>query len=538
VHTTYSLRVRIALALLAIVTLFTFSPKPVMAAHPTAQCSPDVIKLPTNAGKRVPVLFVHGVHANPGEWGSSNDPKSMFSLVHSIPGLYVDDSLSRFDYAQYHDDWIDNDNIGPKLARQIECIAQSSREQGGPGKVIVVAHSMGGLATRYAADKVIDGHKVADDLGLVVTIATPNTGTAIADWTVALLLNACHFGFVVLSGLRLPAPPDCLGKWRGTVEMRANVQAKVHSLPWLPKTVPVMAIAGNVAYRDPFLDVTLRGNGSDTIVPVESATAGANDSSRGGGVHVVKCDTAILIPFITDANCWHGNLPSNREVEDVVVDSIIRYLDAIHPPCPPSTGRCLGTRYADVDGDKLPDRTGITYDPTSVCTVGSAGAAPTDVCRITIYVVQGDGGYIVYPTQVSPHCYQVCSAKVAFLGLTPMNGPVNNIVISPFCPVYTCSFIAYQVRQGQVQLIQFLRGAAGQAKRLGDVGFTCRTVNGAYQVEALTAISDAPTDNTLDEVYQANAAGNMDLVSSKTVTDSAIPKSEMGPHCQGLRVPS
>ena len=45
-------------------------------------------------------------------------------------------------------------------------------------KVIIVAHSMGGLATRFAAS--MRGPAMPRKIGMVITIGTPNTGTPLA----------------------------------------------------------------------------------------------------------------------------------------------------------------------------------------------------------------------------------------------------------------------------------------------------------------------------------------------------------------------
>ena len=60
------------------------------------------------------------------------------------------------------------------------------------GKVILIDHSMGGLATRYAAAQTVDGRPVWDEIGLVVTLGTPNLGSGwanAADPVVALVCN-------------------------------------------------------------------------------------------------------------------------------------------------------------------------------------------------------------------------------------------------------------------------------------------------------------------------------------------------------------
>lgn len=120
---------------------------------------------------KLPVLLVHGFDSGVGMWGAGNSPLDK-AIESSKSGV-----ISYFNYEANHFDWVTNENIGSKLAQTIDCLAQKSHASGGKGKVIVVAHSMGGLAARYAANQVVDGRPVADELGLVITLATPHLGS-------------------------------------------------------------------------------------------------------------------------------------------------------------------------------------------------------------------------------------------------------------------------------------------------------------------------------------------------------------------------
>jgi len=479
-------------------------------------------------------------------WGLPSDPTSMYSMVEHIPGVYVEQSKnpaipsSTFDYESVDTHWVDDQAIGPQLAKDIACMAQSSRDNGGLGKVILVAHSMGGLAIRFAAGptQVFDGIPVASDIGLVITIGTPNTGARFADGAYAVLTAICSYPFVTYyQAVFRGTPAFCNNEFPAMVDMLTFANAKVNSLPKLPKSIPVMAIAGNILSSWPVFGIQLPITLTDLVVTVPSAIAEANDPKHGGGVRLINCTAQYPIPGYSDGECEHTKLPTNIEVEDTVMSSIETYLDSIHPPCPTSsTSVCLGTRFADVDGDKLPDRVGVTYNPATVC---NATFAFGKTCSITVYVVQGNGGYIVYPTQLEPYCFETCEFKVGFLGLTPMNGPGNDIVLSPQCSVgYVCPFVAYQVRNGQVQQVLFNGSRISPTSSRGDVGFVCSVVNGAYQVETFSLYAAGQANTDLDEVYQADATGNMNLVSSKVVDGTSVPYSERGPHCTGLKIPS
>ena len=133
----------------------------------TSYACPDLSMI----GKRTPVVFIHGYTGKPSDWGSDYDPASMFFKIDMMHGTYV----LAFDYSKASTSWVTNQAIGPDFASYIDCVAQASKTAHGPGKVIVVAHSMGGLATRYAATKGVNASTVAGDIAMVITWVSPRS---------------------------------------------------------------------------------------------------------------------------------------------------------------------------------------------------------------------------------------------------------------------------------------------------------------------------------------------------------------------------
>lgn len=278
-------------------------------------------------GTRTPVLLVHGLMGNVGTWGRTSEENTVRGVLNGISSLTVD----TFDYERWNLLWIDNSNIGPRLAQRISCLATSSRQEGGPGKVIVVAHSMGGLAARFAAAQVVDGRKVADDIGLVVTIGTPHLGSGLANWAITVVRDICA-GFT-MPGLLSPSGALCamaVDYLTAIGGLKLDSQ-KLKALSAFPGTFPVRAIAGNVVSSvDVFGSPMVVANG-DLVVAVQSATQGVALPQKGGGTSVLECKSLFLIPLVTQAECEHGRLLTNPAVHKIVVDSIQTYVASTAP---------------------------------------------------------------------------------------------------------------------------------------------------------------------------------------------------------------
>jgi pimeloyl-ACP methyl ester carboxylesterase len=270
-----------------------------------------------NIGTRVPVVMVHGLNSNAGVWGDDSRSGSMYKALKDLSGI----SRFKFDYGSVSDKWVTDPNIGPKLTTTISCYAKASRDQGGPGKVILVTHSMGGLATRYAAAK------VPNDVGLVVTIGTPHTGSPLGNASSLLLNSVCLM-------------MDPLGRLWQQYVTKENCEAAfaVHglsinseelaALPKFPSNLPVKAIAGEVTQEMKLGFLTVipkRSMLSDLVVGVDSATAQGNKK-------IVGCTGVIMIPGISDAPCEHTHLLTNRDVQQEVKRSIEEYIASTRVP--------------------------------------------------------------------------------------------------------------------------------------------------------------------------------------------------------------
>lgn len=298
---------------------------PAMAAAPTKPCI-DTGKL----GTKVPVILVHGWNSNGESWGKDDDKASMVRAIGNVAGVYLD---RPFDYSKHNQSWVDNDAIGPKLAERIACVAAASREAQGAGKVIVVGHSMGGLATRFAANRKVNGRAVADDLGLVITIGTPHLGSAWGNVFGNVLSPLCrqvdkvsHIG---------DNNPCALTALKGL----AVGSDQLDKLPWIPKKVPVFQLAGDVSLTTQLFNVTVAPTFSDLIVGTKSAqhygphkeygsTRGPNTADCG---MTMKALDAIIIDALFGKlpSCWHSGLVRDKQTQERVTATINKYVSSL-----------------------------------------------------------------------------------------------------------------------------------------------------------------------------------------------------------------
>jgi pimeloyl-ACP methyl ester carboxylesterase len=206
-----------------------------------------------------PVVFVHGWTGNSG--------------VFAATGAFLQQQTNNrikpyyFDYARYATTWAGSPSVGGCLASYIGAVSKSYRQAGGKdGKVIVVAHSMGGLATLYASAQ----SGAAADIGGVITFDTPYTGSPFGNNGPAALWEK-------IKGHHDIAPPAgsdaqvCLGPHADGMLLPAGCRYDLP--PFLPVAAPLTQIGGSITVRRTFLGIHLYDIplGSDGVVPVSSS---------------------------------------------------------------------------------------------------------------------------------------------------------------------------------------------------------------------------------------------------------------------------
>lgn len=268
-----------ALALAPAVAL----PPPAAAATAGLDCGRDRDPVPARI-EATPVVLVHGWTSNADGMNAVRD-----GLRKRLGDGYA---FLRFDYSAANTTWAGRPRVYECLQRYLFAVAKAADNPRGGGKVYVVAHSMGGLAARFAAATSLDGRRGADVLGGVVTLATPYLGSpwgnTLASQTWETMTKWAAKGSP--SGMQFPVPPP--GSSAGACLAPPDQRPKdCEPLPEKVKTLPVQALGGSVVVRRSLFglyvnDYRLAGDG---IVAIDSAGVGGQRVDGVGGAAVDEC---------------------------------------------------------------------------------------------------------------------------------------------------------------------------------------------------------------------------------------------------------
>jgi hypothetical protein len=188
-----------------------------------------------------------------------------------------------FDYRSHNTDWASRPTVAGCLSAYITAISSRYKEAGGDGKVIVIAHSMGGLATRFASNSQFTSTPVAQDIGALITVDTPALGSPFGNQSLARAMQALPFvgadhpsslfHGTFMDGFQTPPGTDasiCLALHHPP----ANTLPHGCPLaPYLPVGVPITQLAGDINLRRTLFGITLYkvDFAADGPVPVQSA---------------------------------------------------------------------------------------------------------------------------------------------------------------------------------------------------------------------------------------------------------------------------
>ena len=283
------------------------------------------VRRASHASRGVPVLFVHGFAGAPSDFRRRRGGwPSMLIAVRDLRGVVV----YTFDYSAHALDWVTSPSIGPELGRAIVCLAKVHS-----APVIVVAHSMGGLAVREAQGQVVTGASVAASLGAVITIGTPFEGTQLLGFAdgpggdvlagvLETALRACGSN-VSLRPRRTPC--DLLGATdTAAVQGMIPGSERLRALPPWSSAVRIVPMAAEIeAGIDGPFGFSEQISLGDFAVSVDSALA---DASRGSRTFVAGCHASLLglVSAVDASLCSHANELANRRIIKQVRDRVER----------------------------------------------------------------------------------------------------------------------------------------------------------------------------------------------------------------------
>jgi pimeloyl-ACP methyl ester carboxylesterase len=305
---------------------------------------------PSAKGATVPVVLIHGFNSSAQAWdgGGVWTPRIALESLARV-------SVVEFDYSAHATEWVTAKAVGPALARYLLCISAASAGAGGSGKVVIVAHSMGGLAARCALDPVCGQAKgVADVVDLVVTVGTPNTGSFLRGQSgVNAAVGALSGGAKALASacnarentkLNEWAPPMCLlvsalepigTQLSPLADSPASLaftpgSPELSSLPPFPSTVAVYAFAGRITLVTHLflLFTTEQLVVGDGVVSEPSALVGYHDGiAAEGGSSSVECGFADLTFGGADPICTHVTETVDSTFATEIARVVKTYLD-------------------------------------------------------------------------------------------------------------------------------------------------------------------------------------------------------------------
>jgi pimeloyl-ACP methyl ester carboxylesterase len=279
----------------------------------------------TSPAGSVPVVFIHGIISTPQMWKPTT-PGSIAYQAARISGI----TAWTFNYQPESLDWVTNPAIGPAFASRLACLASTSGH-----KVIVVAHSMGGLATQYAlAQPDPDGGTVGSHVAEVITVGTPYQGseilTAMQLARLGTAIDPSDYAEAALGEAVLSA---CAGHTSGICALPAVLPSKVGTalelnspaiaqLPPWPAGLPVLDIAGDMGLLIGVGHILIvhRFDVGDVAVTIGSATA--HDTA--GAPVIKRCNSLRLLGAVygNPGPCFHTHLVNDGDIIADVLNDI------------------------------------------------------------------------------------------------------------------------------------------------------------------------------------------------------------------------
>ncbi len=196
----------------------------------------------------LPILLIHGFNGDPGDWTDSG-----FRQYLLAEGDLAPDLVRIFRYGIAEDGTYNNRGdirriasrlAGVGLAREemvtcsVDRLSYDSQARGGPAQVTLIAHSMGGIISRYYLSRSQPdefGTLYRGNVGRLIQIASPNRGVDLLRLTKLAPRHSLpwHFiRFLEKVGLAPALPAAAIEEWEAALE-RAQAEERAALVPEL-----------------------------------------------------------------------------------------------------------------------------------------------------------------------------------------------------------------------------------------------------------------------------------------------------------------
>jgi triacylglycerol esterase/lipase EstA (alpha/beta hydrolase family) len=181
----------------------------------------------------LPILFIHGFNGDPGDW--TDGGFRQYLLEH---GDLDPDLVRLFRYGVAEDGTYNNrGDLRPIAARlagvglsdkdrltsSVDQLSADSVAKGGPAPVTLIAHSLGGIISRYYLSRTTPdefGTLYRGNVGRLITIASPHRGVDLARLTELVPRGSLGWWFIRLLeklGLAPALPAQAVEAWEATL---------------------------------------------------------------------------------------------------------------------------------------------------------------------------------------------------------------------------------------------------------------------------------------------------------------------------------
>jgi len=196
----------------------------------------------------LPVMFIHGFNGDPGDWTDSG-----FRQYLLTQGGLDADLVRLFRYGVAEDGTYNNRGdlrqIASRLAgagleekelltSSVDRLSQDSVARGGPAQVTLIAHSLGGIISRYYLSRRSPdqfGTIYRGNVGRLITIGSPHRGVDLLRLTKLVPPGSLGWRFIRLLerlGLAPALPASAVEQWEATLEReQAEARSRMASIP-------------------------------------------------------------------------------------------------------------------------------------------------------------------------------------------------------------------------------------------------------------------------------------------------------------------